>query len=322
MHSASQAATGHGDRRGGRAHLTPFICVPAGTRAFALDLGVDRHDLVGALEAFTYGVERLAVGSVNGRMFLNNVSLWIYGEAVRQAAYRDEGAEHAPWRRRSGYSDEASQPPTSPRGRRGPRPPRSGRRRRLERSLRARSDAGAGHPAEARLGPPRRSLEATPQACSPAERGRRRPSWWTGPRRCTPESAAKRSTSARRSISPSCPRRSAYESPSPPGCLSIGSDFLTAQILASAPSQRPPLVGLSYEVDPDIAPSWASRMLRNGPWFRPNRRWSTVVVASISRSAPIIRTDASNERGALVHYVQLAVHPVSGRSRARRPAWT
>jgi diacylglycerol kinase family enzyme len=73
------------------AHDLPFVCVPAGTRNhFALDLGVDRNDLVGALEAFTDGVERLIdVGSVNGRLFLNNVSLGVYGEAVRQSAYRD-----------------------------------------------------------------------------------------------------------------------------------------------------------------------------------------------------------------------------------------
>jgi diacylglycerol kinase family enzyme len=73
------------------AHGLPFVCIPAGTRNhFALDLGVDRHDLVGALEAFIDGVERVIdVGSVNGRLFLNNVSLGIYGEAVRQAAYRD-----------------------------------------------------------------------------------------------------------------------------------------------------------------------------------------------------------------------------------------
>jgi diacylglycerol kinase family enzyme len=77
-----------------RAHGLPFVCLPAGTRNhFALDLGVDRHDLVGALEAFTDGVERLIdVGSVNGRLFLNNVSLGIYGEAVRQPTYRDAKA--------------------------------------------------------------------------------------------------------------------------------------------------------------------------------------------------------------------------------------
>jgi diacylglycerol kinase family enzyme len=73
------------------AHDMPFICVPAGTRNhFALDLGVDRRDVLGALDAFVAGLERsVDMGYVNGRPFLNNVSLGIYGEAVRQAAYRD-----------------------------------------------------------------------------------------------------------------------------------------------------------------------------------------------------------------------------------------
>ena len=74
------------------AHGLPFVCVPAGTRNhFALDVGVDRHDLVGALDAFgEHGVERsIDVAEVNGRVFLNNVSLGIYGEAVQQTAYRD-----------------------------------------------------------------------------------------------------------------------------------------------------------------------------------------------------------------------------------------
>jgi len=69
----------------------PFVCIPVGTRNhFALDLGVDRQDVPGALDAFTDGMERLIdVGDVNGRLFLNNVSLGIYGEAVQEAAYRD-----------------------------------------------------------------------------------------------------------------------------------------------------------------------------------------------------------------------------------------
>jgi diacylglycerol kinase family enzyme len=73
------------------AHGIPFVCVPAGTRNhFALDVGVDRHDLTGALDAFTGGVERhIDTAEVNGRMFLNNVSLGIYGDAVRTPAYRD-----------------------------------------------------------------------------------------------------------------------------------------------------------------------------------------------------------------------------------------
>ena len=76
------------------AHGLPFVCVPAGTRNhFALDVGVDRGDLVGSLDAFTDGVERrIDVAEVNGRLFLNNVSLGIYGDAVRQPAYRDAKA--------------------------------------------------------------------------------------------------------------------------------------------------------------------------------------------------------------------------------------
>ena len=73
------------------AHDLPFVCVPAGTRNhFALDIGVDCRDLVGALDAFTDGVERrIDIAEVNGRLFLNNVSLGIYGDAVRQPTYRD-----------------------------------------------------------------------------------------------------------------------------------------------------------------------------------------------------------------------------------------
>ena len=74
-----------------RAYGLPFVCVPAGTRNhLALDLGVERHDLVGALDAFTNGLERrIDVREVNGRLFLNNVSLGVYGDAVRRPTYRD-----------------------------------------------------------------------------------------------------------------------------------------------------------------------------------------------------------------------------------------
>jgi len=73
-------------------HGLPFVCVPGGTRNhFALDVGVDRHDALGALEAFTSnGVgRRIDLADVNGRLYLNNVSLGIYGDAVRQPAYRN-----------------------------------------------------------------------------------------------------------------------------------------------------------------------------------------------------------------------------------------
>jgi diacylglycerol kinase family enzyme len=72
-------------------HDLPFICLPAGTRNhFALDLGIVRHDLLGALDAFTAGLERrIDMAEVNGRPFLNNISLGVYGDAVQRTGYRD-----------------------------------------------------------------------------------------------------------------------------------------------------------------------------------------------------------------------------------------
>ncbi len=72
-------------------HDLPFICIPAGTRNhFALDLGIIRHDLLGALDAFTAGVERrIDMAEVNGRPCLNNISLGVYGDAVQRSGYRD-----------------------------------------------------------------------------------------------------------------------------------------------------------------------------------------------------------------------------------------
>ena len=69
----------------------PYACIPAGTRNhFALDLGVDRDDVVGALDAFVDGGERrVDLGEVNGRVFVNNVSLGLYAEAVQREGYRD-----------------------------------------------------------------------------------------------------------------------------------------------------------------------------------------------------------------------------------------
>ena len=69
----------------------PFICLPAGTRNhFALDVGIDRRDLIGALDAFSGGLERrIDIAEINGRPFLNNVSLGIYGDAVQRSGYRD-----------------------------------------------------------------------------------------------------------------------------------------------------------------------------------------------------------------------------------------
>jgi diacylglycerol kinase family enzyme len=75
------------------------VCVPAGTRNhFALDLGLDRDDPVGALDAFTDGVERTVdLGAVNDRVFVNNVSLGLYASVVQSDSYRD--AKLGTWRR-------------------------------------------------------------------------------------------------------------------------------------------------------------------------------------------------------------------------------
>jgi diacylglycerol kinase family enzyme len=72
-------------------HDLPFVCVPAGTRNhFALDLGVDRDDVVGALDAFVDGYERrVDLATVNGRVFVNNVSFGLYAEIVQSEEYRD-----------------------------------------------------------------------------------------------------------------------------------------------------------------------------------------------------------------------------------------
>jgi diacylglycerol kinase family enzyme len=75
------------------------VCIPAGTRNhFAVDLGIDRDDVVGALDAFTEGVERrIDLAGVNGRVFVNNASLGVYAQVVQSNAYRD--AKLATWRR-------------------------------------------------------------------------------------------------------------------------------------------------------------------------------------------------------------------------------
>jgi diacylglycerol kinase family enzyme len=83
----SQALVATVAARRGVAH----ICIPAGTRNhFALDLGLDRDDVVGALDAFTDGVERrIDLARVNDRVFVNNASLGLYAKVVQSEAYRD-----------------------------------------------------------------------------------------------------------------------------------------------------------------------------------------------------------------------------------------
>lgn len=72
-------------------HGLPYACIPAGTRNhLALDLGVDRDDVVGSLDAFSDGGERMIdLAEVNGRVFVNNVSLGLYADAVQRSGYRE-----------------------------------------------------------------------------------------------------------------------------------------------------------------------------------------------------------------------------------------
>jgi len=72
-------------------HGLPFVCVPAGTRNhFALDLGIDRDDVVRALDAFGPALETtIDLGEVNGGVFVNNVSLGLYARIVASEEYRE-----------------------------------------------------------------------------------------------------------------------------------------------------------------------------------------------------------------------------------------
>jgi diacylglycerol kinase family enzyme len=76
-------------------HDIAHVCIPAGTRNhFALDLGLDRDDVVGALDAFTDGVERrIDLAHVNDHVFVNNASLGVYAKVVQSDAYRDAKLE-------------------------------------------------------------------------------------------------------------------------------------------------------------------------------------------------------------------------------------
>jgi diacylglycerol kinase family enzyme len=72
-------------------HDLPYVCVPAGTRNhFAYDIGIDRRDVVGALDAFFDGDERrIDVARINDRTFLNNAAMGLYGAIVDTPDYRE-----------------------------------------------------------------------------------------------------------------------------------------------------------------------------------------------------------------------------------------
>jgi len=76
---------------GATAHDVGFVCVPAGTRNhLAMDLGLDRDDVVGALDAFGAAVERrIDLGLVGERVFVNNATVGLYAKIVQSPEYRD-----------------------------------------------------------------------------------------------------------------------------------------------------------------------------------------------------------------------------------------
>jgi diacylglycerol kinase family enzyme len=75
-------------------HNLPFLVISAGTRNhFALDLGLDREDPTGCLDALRDGVElHVDLGKINGRTFVNNSSFGVYAEVVQSPEYREDKA--------------------------------------------------------------------------------------------------------------------------------------------------------------------------------------------------------------------------------------
>jgi diacylglycerol kinase family enzyme len=76
-------------------HDLPFLVISAGTRNhFAMDLGLDRDNPAACLDALTTdGVEqRIDLGIIGDRTFVNNASFGAYAEVVENPAYRDDKA--------------------------------------------------------------------------------------------------------------------------------------------------------------------------------------------------------------------------------------
>lgn len=76
-------------------HDLPFLVISAGTRNhFAMDLGLDRDNPAASLDALTGdGVEqRIDLGIIGDRTFVNNASFGAYAEIVESPAYRDDKA--------------------------------------------------------------------------------------------------------------------------------------------------------------------------------------------------------------------------------------
>lgn len=85
----------------------PFAVVPTGTlNHFARDLGLDLARPLRALDAFVAGQERrVDVGRINGRLFINNVSLGVYAEMLGDPGYRGDKLRVAQTKLQAVFSD-------------------------------------------------------------------------------------------------------------------------------------------------------------------------------------------------------------------------
>lgn len=71
-------------------HNLPLVVLPGGTRChFARDAGFKPEKISDALVSFRGVERRVDVGSINGRIFLNNVSFGLYADIVDNPEYRD-----------------------------------------------------------------------------------------------------------------------------------------------------------------------------------------------------------------------------------------
>jgi diacylglycerol kinase family enzyme len=86
----------------------PLAVVPTGTlNHFARDIGLDLARPLGALDVFDAGRRelRVDVGRINGRLFINNVSLGVYAEMLGDPGYRRDKLRVAQTKLQAVFSD-------------------------------------------------------------------------------------------------------------------------------------------------------------------------------------------------------------------------
>lgn len=89
-------------------HEVALVIVPMGTlNHFARDLGLDLTRPLRALDALYAGhhEQRVDVGRINGRLFINNVSLGVYAEMVGDPGYRHDKLRVAKTKLQAALSD-------------------------------------------------------------------------------------------------------------------------------------------------------------------------------------------------------------------------